>query len=121
MLKTLTILLTSILAASVAQVLLKVGLAKAGGVTLESLISGKTVGILISPVVAASILLHVLSLMLWLIVLSSMDLSMVYPLVSIGYVFTAMLATVFLDEQINLSRGIGIFLIVVGSFFLLRS
>ena len=60
------------------------------------------------------------SLLLWFYVLSRMELSRAYPLVSMGYVFTLILGYFFLNEAITVTKVAGIFLIVAGVIILTR-
>ncbi|MEA1907777.1 MAG: EamA family transporter, partial [Euryarchaeota archaeon] len=53
--------------------------------------------------------------------LSTPDVSFVYPLLSLGYVITAILAFVFLKETITMERWCGIFLVVVGCCLIIRT
>lgn len=62
-----------------------------------------------------------LSLLFWLKVLSELDLSKAYPMVSIGYVLTFILGWMFLDEPIRPLRVIGLIVIVVGVILISRS
>lgn len=61
-----------------------------------------------------------LSLLLWFYVLSKMELSKAYPLVSLGYVFTLILGYFFLNEAITITKIAGIALIMVGVIVLTR-
>ena len=61
-----------------------------------------------------------LSLLLWFYVLSKMELSKAYPLVSLGYVFTLILGYYFLDEAITVSKVSGIILIMIGVVVLVK-
>lgn len=62
-----------------------------------------------------------ISVIFWFYVISQMELSKAYPLVSLGYVFTALLGYFFLNENINAFRLIGIGLIIAGVIFISRS
>ncbi|MER8576397.1 transporter [Mesorhizobium sp. M1409] len=57
---------------------------------------------------------YALSLLLWLIVLSIYDVSVAYPMLSIGYVIAALLSLFLLGEVIPLSRLAGLALICAG-------
>ena len=61
-----------------------------------------------------------LSLLLWFYVLSKMELSKAYPLVSLGYVFALILGYLFLNEAVTVTKIAGIVLIMVGVFVLTR-
>lgn len=60
------------------------------------------------------------SVLLWFYVLSKMDLSKAYPLVSMGYVITLFFGYFFLNEALTAPKCIGIGLIILGVFVLSR-
>ncbi len=62
-----------------------------------------------------------LGFMVWLIVLAKAPVSYAYPLISLGYVFTAILARVVMGEAVTATRMTGIFVICVGVFLVARS
>ena len=62
-----------------------------------------------------------LSALLWLFVLSKMPVSIAYPLGSLGYILTAILAFFLLNEPLTISKIIGILLICIGVFVLVRN
>ena len=111
-------LFTAILFAAIGQILMKHGLNSVGGVSLSGLFAN---GVFTNYYVLGGIFLYFLSLFAWLTALSRLDVSYMYPLVSIGYVLTALFALIFLKENITLFRWIGIFFIVVGSIFMIKS
>jgi drug/metabolite transporter (DMT)-like permease len=59
-------------------------------------------------------LVYVLGAVLWLYVLLKFELSKAYPFASLGYIFTLIIGYFFLNEAINFTKVIAIFLIVVG-------
>ncbi len=52
-----------------------------------------------------------------LYLLSQRDVSLIWPLTSLGFVITAVAAKIFLHEQVSLVRWIGVSLIVLGAVF----
>ncbi|CAM7590630.1 4-amino-4-deoxy-L-arabinose-phosphoundecaprenol flippase subunit ArnE [Escherichia coli] len=54
-------------------------------------------------------------------VLGKVEVSLAYPLLSIGYVITAIIGYFFLNEDVNTLRLIGLSLICVGIIFISRS
>ncbi len=62
-----------------------------------------------------------LGFLVWLIVLAKADVSYAYPLISLGYVFTAILAWVLIGEAVTLTRMTGILVICLGVFLVARS
>ena len=61
-----------------------------------------------------------ISFLLWLKVLKYFEVSFARPMTSLGYILTLLIAVIILGESINLSKIIGIVLIVTGVFFLMR-
>lgn len=53
-------------------------------------------------------------MLLWIVVLSKFELSYAYPMLSLGYVFVALGAWLFLGETISPIQWLGIFTIMVG-------
>jgi multidrug transporter EmrE-like cation transporter len=64
---------------------------------------------------------YALSIGLWLMVLSRIEVSAAYPMLSIGYVIAAVLGFVFLGENVGLERMAGIALICAGVLFVART
>lgn len=64
---------------------------------------------------------YVLSLFVWIIGLSRVPVSIAYPLLSVGYILNALAAHYLLGEALNLSRWLGIGLIVAGVVLVTRS
>jgi uncharacterized membrane protein len=62
--------------------------------------------------------LHGLSALLLVYALKFGDLSTLYPLVSLAYIWTILLSLWFLKEKINSYKWIGMFLIIVGIIFI---
>ena len=67
------------------------------------------------------LLCYGLGFMVWLIVLSKADVSYAYPLISLGYVLTAILAWVLFGEALNENRLVGILTICLGVFLIARN
>ena len=67
------------------------------------------------------LLCYGLGFMVWLIVLSKAEVSYAYPLISLGYVFTAILARVLFGEAVGLMRISGIVITCLGVFIIARS
>jgi drug/metabolite transporter (DMT)-like permease len=66
------------------------------------------------------LIFYVVALILWLGAMSTLDVSFMYPMLSLGYVVTAVFAFIFLGEHVSLIRWLGIALVVVGCFLALR-
>ncbi|AMQ19450.1 SMR family transporter [Thermococcus peptonophilus] len=102
-----------ILSGAFAQVLFKMGLSNMEGkinvFTPEGFLRA-----LFTKYILVGAVLYALAFFLWLLALSKLDLSLIYPLLSLGYIVTTFLSAVVLGERVNPSRWIGVVLIVIG-------
>jgi drug/metabolite transporter (DMT)-like permease len=71
--------------------------------------------------VLGGLFFYIVATFLWLGALSTLNVSSIYPLLSLGYVLTAILAIVFLGEVVTSSGWCGIALVVIGCVLILRS
>lgn len=74
-----------------------------------------------SPMVILGLFLYLLSAALWVMILSKVDLSFAYPLLSIGYLLVLFVSWAFLHETISPVRLVGVVLIMLGVIFVFRS
>jgi multidrug transporter EmrE-like cation transporter len=74
-----------------------------------------------SPWIILGLVSYVLSVVVWLLVLSRTDVSIAYPMISLGYVVSAVAAYFLLGEHLTLMRMTGIFIILFGVFIVARS
>lgn len=105
------------------QILMKLGMAQIGEINdLVRLLSPNNIfHMLTNPYVLGGLLLYAVSFILWLGALSSLDVSFMYPMLSLAYVIAAVAAFVFLKEDITLIRWAGIGLVVAGCFMIGRT
>ena len=61
-----------------------------------------------------SLLMYVIAMIIYLFMLKNYDLSIVYPLTSISYIFTILLAMFLLGETVSVVRWVGILLVMLG-------
>ena len=64
---------------------------------------------------------YVISIGLWMVVLGKVEVSLAYPLLSVGYILTAVIGYFFMGENVNLIRIIGLTFICVGIIIISRS
>ncbi|MDR6394538.1 EamA family transporter [Herbaspirillum seropedicae] len=64
---------------------------------------------------------YVISLVVWIIGLSRVDVTVAYPMLSLGYIINAVGAWYFLGEAVSLQRLLAIGVIIVGVVLLTRS
>ena len=122
MIVTLLIALAAIVFLVGGQTLLKLGLNDIGGI---SLFEGNPVrslrGVLNTPWIILGFALYGASAVLWLDVLSKLDFSMAFPLVSLTYVFALVIGRFLFHETVGLDRIGGVLLILCGLFIVVRS
>lgn len=120
--KILMIALISVALSVAAQFLLKAGMSGAG--VRESLaepFSLRTIlSVLSDKYVLGGFTLYGLGAVVWLVVLSRLDVSKAYPLVGLGFVFTVAIGYL-LGENVTLLRVVGVVLICAGVFLVARS
>ena len=61
-----------------------------------------------------ALLLYIIGMVIYLFMLKNYDLSVVYPLTSISYIFTILLAMFLLGESVSVVRWVGILLVMLG-------
>jgi multidrug transporter EmrE-like cation transporter len=66
-------------------------------------------------------LCYVVSAGSWLVILTRVDLSLAYPLISIGYILVVVLSKYLFDEPVTSLRIAGTLLVCAGVFLLVRS
>jgi len=69
---------------------------------------------MLNPFVAVGISMLILALLTRLALLSLADLSFVLPLTATGYILSALLGKMFLNEQVSLNQWLGTLLIFLG-------
>ena len=118
----LSLVMVCVILAAFGQIAMKHGMNDVGKEGMSKLTSIKGLfNIFTNKYVFVGCLLYAFGLVLWLFALSMLDVSLMYPLISIGYVLTAVLAFVFLKENITTLRWAGIALVVIGSIMIIRT
>lgn len=122
MILTLLVALIAILLLVCGQTLLKLGLNDIGGISLfDGNPVGSLLGLLGTPWILLGFVLYGVSAVLWLDVLSKLDFSMAFPMVSLTYVFSLIIGRFVFHETVGPERILGVFLILGGLFFVIRS
>ena len=75
----------------------------------------------LEPHILGGIVCYVVSLVAWVMALSRVEVSVAYPMLSIGYVVNAAAAWYLFGESLGAMRMVGIGFIVCGVFFVARS
>jgi multidrug transporter EmrE-like cation transporter len=75
----------------------------------------------LEPHILGGVACYVVSLALWIMALSRVEVSVAYPMLSVGYVVNAVAAYYLFGETITPARLAGTALIVIGVFIVARS
>jgi multidrug transporter EmrE-like cation transporter len=73
------------------------------------------------PHIAGGIACYVVSVVVWILALSRVEVSVAYPLLSVGYVVNAIAAWYLFGEAVTPMRLTGIGIIIVGVYIVARS
>ncbi len=71
--------------------------------------------------IVAGLALYVVSVVVWLLVLSRVEVSFAYPLLSVGYIVNAVAGYYLFQENLSPTRITGILIICAGVYFVTRS
>ena len=117
------LLLVCVVLSSIGQICLKKGMNQLSPISSSSdLLNLDTIFSMVWNVyVLSGILIYIISAFLWLAALTTLDVSFLYPMLSLAYVVTAIFACAFLGESISFVRWIAIGLVVAGCIFMARS
>ena len=116
------IALASVLLLVGGQASLKHGLIKSGGISSESMtMLSAWATVLSQPYVLIGFGLYGAASMLWLRVLTELELSRAYPLVSLSYAFSLVAGKWLFHDDLNVTRIVGVVLIIVGASVVSRS
>jgi drug/metabolite transporter (DMT)-like permease len=107
---------------STAQLLLKAGMQRVGHFEF---IPGNIVPIALkiafNPYIFGGLSCYVMSVIVWMMVLSRTDVGVAYPMGSLGYVLTAMAAWYCFGEVVTVQRLLGIVVIMIGVYLVSRT
>lgn len=118
----LLLILTGVLLNAGAQLVLKKGMSQIGAIQVDiSSIMYMLTKILSNIYVWLGLIFYVISFVVWLMVLSRVDVSYAYPFLSIGYIIAAIVGYYYLGEPMTLAKISGICIICIGVYFLYRS
>jgi len=122
-LSTFAFIISGVLLNAVAQVLLKAGTNALGGAIHLTVSNAFETFIRVASQlpILAGLACYALSLVVWIMGLSRTDVSIAYPMLSLGYVVAAVGAWMFLGETIPPQRMLGIAVILAGVVLLARS
>ena len=116
------LVLTGVLLNAIAQLLLKAGAGSLANVELRASNAAAIAGRLIFNVpIIAGLGCYVLSVVVWILALARVEVSVAYPMLSLGYVVNAVAAWWLFNESLSGARIAGIGIILVGVWLVARS
>ncbi|HEX2668921.1 MAG TPA: SMR family transporter [Gammaproteobacteria bacterium] len=116
------LVLTGVLLNAAAQLLLKAGVKDLGVIQLTpATIWSAGLKLALEPHILTGLFCYAVSVVVWILALSRVQVSIAYPMLSLGYVVTAFIAWAFMGEAVNAMRLTGIGVIIVGVFLVARS
>jgi multidrug transporter EmrE-like cation transporter len=113
------LILLGVLLNAAAQLLLKAGMNTIGHFEFST-INMLPIGlkVMASPPIVAGLFAYVVSVGVWLLVLSRVQVSFAYPMLSIGYIVNALAAYYFFGEDLSLMRIGGVVVIMAGVYMI---
>ena len=122
-LQTFSIIFAGVLLNSAAQLMLKAGARTLGTVSIGSgsSLMAAAWGAASQPWIVLGLVCYFVSAGLWIIALTRVDVTIAYPMLSMGYVIAALLAWQLFGEPLSSGRVLGIAIILAGVVVLSRS
>lgn len=113
-------ILCSVLLNAIAQLLIRKGMLAIGTVGVANF--AQNIGAMITNVwLWGAMISYAVSILLWMSVLSKVEVSFAYPFLSIGYVFAAVVGYMLFNENLSVTRIAGIIVICIGVILISRS
>ncbi|MBL6986117.1 MAG: 4-amino-4-deoxy-L-arabinose transferase [Methylobacter sp.] len=116
------IILTGVLLNAVAQLALKASVREMGAIGLNFSSSATAfLKLAFEPFLWVGLCCYGISVIVWILALSRVDVSIAYPMLSMGYVVNAFFAWQLFGESMNPVRLIGMGIVLLGVYVLARS
>ena len=117
-----SLILTGVMLNAVAQLALKASVREMGAIGLNvSSFLQSFLRLSWEPFLWLGLLCYGVSVIVWILALSRVDVSIAYPMLSLGYVVNAIAAWQLFGEVMNPGRIVGIGIILIGVYVLARS
>jgi len=115
------LILVSVSISAIAQVMLKMGVSgKHVQVALTGSLKDIVSAIATAPLVWLGLAMYFAGALAWLLVLARLEVSLAYPFVGLGFIFTMLLGFFLLGETVSLPRIGGPLLVVLGIVLISR-
>jgi multidrug transporter EmrE-like cation transporter len=116
------IILTGVMLNAIAQLALKASVKEMGVIGLNFSSSFPAfLRLACEPFLWVGLVCYGISVLVWILALSRVDVSIAYPMLSMGYVVNAFAAWQLFGESMNPVRIIGIGIVLIGVYILARS
>ena len=116
------LILLSVSLNAFAQLFIRQGMLKMGNIALKmDALWNMTVQAISNIYIWAGMLSYAISIFLWMVVLSKVNVSLAYPFLSIGYILTAIIAYFVFGEPLTWQKIAGILIICIGVIVLTYS
>jgi multidrug transporter EmrE-like cation transporter len=119
---TFALLMTGVLLNAAAQLLLKAGTNAVGQFELSAQnILPVGMKLALEPHIAGGLACYVVSVAVWIVGLSRVEVSIAYPMLSVGYIVNAVAAWYLFGDSLTAQKLVGIAFIVCGVYLVARS
>ena len=109
------LILSSVFLNALAQIFIRQGMLKLGSVSFNmEQIWNMALSVFTNMYLLSGMFSYGISIILWMIVLSKVNVSLAYPFLSVGYVVTAVLAYLIFKEPLTVQKILGIAIICLG-------
>lgn len=116
------LIITGVLLNACAQLLLKAGVNATGQIDFAGPQLWRAAQTLaFEPHILGGLACYVASVVVWILALSRVEVSIAYPMLSVGYIVTAVAAWYLFGESLSAARIAGIVVIIVGVYLVARS
>lgn len=114
------LILISVLLNCAAQLCIRKGMLIVGEIGMTGLV--QNLGNMLTNLwLWAAMFCYAISILMWMAVLSKVEVSFAYPFLSVGYVVAALVGYYFFGESLTLTRIAGIIVICIGVYLISRS
>ena len=116
------LVMTGVLLNAVAQLALKASVSDTGIINLDMQSLVSSAGSLIANLwLWVGLICYAISVVVWILALSRVDVSIAYPMLSVGYIVNAIAASHLFNEPMGIGKIAGIGIIMLGVYVLARS
>ena len=115
-------ILAGVILNATAQLLLKAGTNASGPLALAgNEFLGTVIRVGSNPFILGGLSCYVVSFVIWIVALSRVDVSVAYPMLSMGYIINAVVAWQLLGESLAAQKVLGIGVIILGVYIVANS